>query len=232
MNFSNYFDEVDEMIMEGMLHTVHERLETQFETLFKLDEFPGLTVDFSFNPLVMNQSLAWAGTQLRVDENNRVKSIIIDEIVLKIVPMYTLLKEVGFENMLNQTQFDVVFMEFSEMLMLYQLIKAHDLKYVYDRFIGEDAIKPQSEIVKPMIKLENTLHYYRALQNFYDDKLPNNVIGRMFADMNFDIIDFVATNKSMKDIYKDTKIIQSVWKIVSKVKEIYPDQANSVDITL
>lgn len=121
------------------------------------------------------------------------------------VPILTYFKSLRFEVLISELGSAYLFREIIRNLILYELIKAHDLKYVYDRFAGESVFKPLNEIIEPMIQEEKNLVYYKKLKDFYNEKLPRNIVGSLICDLLFAIIEHLDKHQTMRDIGIDPK---------------------------
>jgi hypothetical protein len=222
MIISNFFAPQDRLVHEALVTATYDEVQQQFENLFKLDEFPELIVDTTFDASKTTQPMAWMGTRLEVQKGtSKVKAITPDTMVIQVVPFYVYMNELGFHRTLNDIQFQAVMKEFIRSYMIYNLIKAHSMKYDYDRFIGEDAGKPQAEIMQTLITQEEELYYYKALKDFYLQKLPENTVGIMFTVLNFAFIEYLQNNRTVKGMGKDSSIMRDVWEIASTAKKIY-----------
>jgi hypothetical protein len=168
MIITNFFVPHQKLVLEALVTNTYEEVQNQFERLFKLDEFPELIVDTTFDANKPAQPMAYMGTRLEVQKGtSKVKAIIPDTMVINVVSFYVYMNELGFHRTLNEIQFQAVMREFIRSYMIYNLIKAHSMKYDYDRFIGDDAGKPQAEIMQTLIEQEEDLYYYKALNDFY-----------------------------------------------------------------
>ena len=130
----------------------------------------------------------------------------------------TYFKILKFEDLLSELASAYLFREFIRNLILYELIKAHDLKYVYDRFAGESVFKPLNEIIEPMIQEEKNLVYYKKLKDFYNEKLPRNISGSLICDLLFSISEYIDKHRTMRGIGFDPKVNSIVEQIILQVR--------------
>lgn len=222
MIITDFFTEEEKLELEMLVGIVYREVEDQTTNIFKLDTFPDLHGDLSFDAGQPTQALVWTAFDMDTDEVNGkdiVKAINPDTIVVQIVSLYVYLKEMKLTE-LGHIRYQAVFKEFIRSQIIYQLIMAHTIKYEYDRFIGEE-VRPFNEIMKDVIEREHKLEFYKKLQNFYAEKFPENVIGKHFTDLNLLFIEFLQKTKTVKGMGNYPAIADIVKKIIEEVETLY-----------
>jgi hypothetical protein len=215
INFSN----IEKTLLTQVINFVHGEIKEKFENIFQLDVYPDIIINFDIDVKKPRQSLCWSNLGIKLGEDkNFISGLFFDNIVIEVVPIMTYFKVLNFEDLLSELGCAYLFKEFVRNLIIYELIKAHDLKFVYDRFAGESVFKPLSEIITPMVEEEKRLVYYIKLKDFYIEKLPKNILGKLICDLLFAITEHLDKHHNMRNIGIDPKVIFIVEEIVLQVR--------------
>lgn len=216
----DFFTEEQMLEYSSLANFAHQELEEKFSGLLKLDVFPELIIDTNFDSTQTNQRL----TDLMLnptlmEDGKRIKAVETNEIMLFLVPSYAYMITLGFDR-LDQIKLQIVFREYMCSLMLYEILKAHDIKYTYDRFLGESVLKEPKEILSDMVEKEKNLHYFKALDNFYKTHWKTNKIGCIFTSLNFSFISYLEKNRTVKGMITDPIIFLKVQQIKDELNLI------------
>lgn len=213
------FSNIEKNLLTQIINFVHEDIKAQFEKVFQLDVYPDIIINFDMDISKPRQSLCWSNLGIKLGKDkNFIAGLFFDNIVIEVVPIMTYFKTLRFEDLLSELGSVYLFREFIRNLILYELIKAHDLKYVYDRFAGESVFKPLNEIIEPMIQEEKNLVYYKKLKDFYNEKLPRNIVGSLICDLLFSKIEYIGKQRTMRGMGFDPKVNSIVEQIVLQVR--------------
>lgn len=191
MKTTNLLQTEQAMLMK-IANKVHAELKDKYEGLFGLDVFPQLELSYGIDKRKPRQQFCDLG--YRIDRNdNIVEAVVPDRINLQLFPTFVLMLQIGhdqFPKSINER----IMSEFVKSLMVYQLIKAYEIKYTFDRFQGEVIKGGLQNIFTDLYAEENQLSYYKRTVAFMREK--EGTVSELVSQLLIILIEFLELKKT------------------------------------
>lgn len=224
-NINLDLNDEERLVISSLLNQTFDELEEDFGHIFKLETFPGLTLNFNAFKESKRQPLAALGYRIETEEDSTIiTSVIGDEVVLNIPAIDLYIEALNIKRLLDSMQYQVFFKELSRILMIYQLYKAYDIEHTNNRFAGKDLTDSYEEVFGPIIEHEMNLFYYQLLDKFYRENLPTNKISRSILNLVFNLIPETMKMGSVRLAAQQPRIVQQVWELVAQIRFEYPNE--------
>lgn len=184
--------QAEQALLMKITNKVHAELKDKYEGLFGLDTFPQLELNYGIDTSKPRQQFCDLG--YRVDRNdNVVEAVVPDRIMVQLFPTYVLMKQIGCEQFPKIIS-ERIMSEFVKSLMVYQLIKAYEIKYTFDRFQGDEIKGGLQNIFVDLYKEENQLSYYKRTVSFMREK--EGVVPELVSQLLIILIEFLELKKT------------------------------------
>lgn len=207
-------------LLSILCEEVYEEAVEKFTDILKLDYFPTLGLNFDYKNISKRNYTTPSFLYSLIEDKSLIKSIHVDHVDLNMVPLRLYFRMIDLiDDDLDYRDLQL-FKLTMRILYIEELIKCHDIKYFYNRFINSSVFKPTEKIMEDLI--EDSMYGEILLRTkgflYQNDKL--DIISDNIINLLLNQIYYFEDNGTLKGIDEDKETKEFISNILEEFDTI------------